>query len=328
MPQAMNQEELFIARVLFVNRLLKANNTAFQHLFWAVMRAKYGQDFIEVRPQGRAGDGGNDGYLPLEGHYFQVYGPIDPKEKVTEAAGKLGEDFEKLQASWHQLTPIQSYSFVFNDKYEGTFQGIVRALGEIEKANPSVRCRPFTASHLEDAFLDLPSAQLSRVLGVPIPDPAKIHQVDYGVLSEVVGHIMTSPASAVTTRFGDLPELDEKIQLNNLNGAWGDLLRKGARRSGHVDIFFSKNSSFTKQALRDHLVRIYQEVRDEGRSLASLPGGISKEDIIFENFRQRLLPGNASVSSETAVEIIIAYYFEACDIFDPYAPKDSASASA
>lgn len=151
----MTKDELLIARILFVNRLLKANNQAFQQFFWAVMRAKHGPEFVEIRPQGRLGDGGNDGYLPADGHYFQVYGPVDPQEKVTEAAKKLAGDFEKLKTSWHQTTPIRAYSFVFNDKYEGTFTKIAQTLGKIEKVNPTVKCRPFTAGHLEDVFLSL-----------------------------------------------------------------------------------------------------------------------------------------------------------------------------
>jgi len=328
MDQALTQDERLIARVLFVNQLLKANSQAFQQFFWAVMRAKYSQNFIDIRPQGLFGDGGNDGYLPADGHYFQVYGPVDPQEKVTEAAKKLTDDFEKLKTSWNQITTIQAYSFVFNDKYEGTFVKIAQALSEIEKANPTVRCRPFTAAHLENIFINLPADGVRSVLGMLLPDPAKIIRVDYGVLKEVITHIMSSPSKAAPTRFGELPELGEKIRLNNLCSAWADLIRKGARQSGHVDNYFSKNSTFMRQALRDHLVELYRQVRDAGRSILVLPDGINREDLIFENFRQALLPMNATVAAEAAVEVLVGYYFETCDVFDPHADKDSPNASA
>ena len=86
MPTMLSQAELLIARIMFVNRVLRANGTAFQQLFWSVMRAKHGQDFVEIRPQGKKGDEGNDGYLPADGHYFQVYGPVDPEQKIQCAA--------------------------------------------------------------------------------------------------------------------------------------------------------------------------------------------------------------------------------------------------
>lgn len=95
-----------------------------------------------------------------------------------------------------------------------------------------------------------------------------------------------------------------------------------------MDNYFSKNSMFAKQALRDHLVQLYQQVRDAGRALPAVPAGISREDLIFDDFRLSLLPANATVAGEAAVEILIGYYFEACDVFDPHADKDSPNASA
>ena len=327
MSEAMTKDERLIARILFANRLLKANNQVFQQLFWAVKEARHGQEFVKVQPQGRKGDGGNDGYLPSDGHYFQVYGPIDPEEKVTVAAKKLADDFEKLKKSWNQINPIRAYSFAYNDKYEGTFPDNVKALEELKKANQGITFRVFTSGHLEDEFLGLPPEKMDGIIGL-LPDPAKIVQIDYGVLRDVIAHIMASPSNAAPSRFGDLPELGNKITLNNLCSAWGDLIRKGARRSGHVDNYFSKNSTFMKQALRDHLVELYQKVRDAGRALSALPAGISREDLIFDDFRRALLPENATVPAEAAVEIILSYYFEACDVFDPHADKDSPNASA
>ena len=322
----MNKDEKFLARILFANRLLRANNTAFQQLFWAVLRAKHGQDFVEVRPQGAIGDGGNDGYLPGDGHYFQVYGPIDPSAKVDYAAGKLSDDFQKVLSSWNQITAMKTYSFVFNDKYEGTYTRIAQALGKIELANPLIKCRPYTAGHLEGEFLNLSEDRIQSIVGM-IPDPTRILTVDYGVMKEVIAHIMHSPAKAVQPRFEELPDLDEKIRLNYLCKAWGDLIRSGARQTGHVDDYFRKNSTFMKQALRDHLVEIYAKSRDDSRLFPSIPSGMSLEDLVFDGFRRALLPDDATVAAERVVDILIGYYFESCGVFDPHAPKDSPNAS-
>ncbi len=165
MIPTLSQDELLLARIMFVNRVLRANGTAFQQLFWSVMRAKHGQAFVEVRPQGRKGDEGNDGFLPADGHYFQVYGPISPEEKVQNAARKLAEDFTKLKRGWGQTSAIRAYSFAFNDKYEATFSNIVKALEEIGSKNPGVKCRPFTAGHLESEFMSLQPAGMHAVLG-------------------------------------------------------------------------------------------------------------------------------------------------------------------
>ena len=317
-----NVQEKFLARIMFVNQVLKANNVVFQQLFWSVMRAKHGGRFVPIRPQGAKGDGGNDGYLPADGHYFQVYGPVDPEKKREYAAEKVTEDFEKLKKSWGQSTEIRAYSFVINDKYEGVFAEVGKALSEIEKANPGVVCRPYTTGQLEDDFLGLSTESIQSILGGILPNPSGIVRVEYSQLREAIEHIMGAPADSVSTRFGPLPSLDEKIALNNLCGAWADLVRKGARLAGHVDNYFSKSSNFMKQALRDHLVNTYRRIRDTMVSPSVLPAGISIEDLLFDEFRLALLPPKAARSVEDAVEIIIGYYFEACDVFEPPASKD------
>ena len=315
----MTPDERLIARLMFVNRLLRANGTAFQQLFWAVMRAKHGTEFVQVRPQGSLGDGGNDGYLPADGHYLQVYGPIDPQQKISDAENKILEDFDKLIGSWNQVTPVREYSFAFNDKYEGAFTTIAATLGELENANPSVRCRPFTAGNLEDEFMSLSPSGIQSVLGSVLPDPAKIATVDYGVLREVIQYIMQAPSDHAPTRFGDLPTVGDKIALNNLCSAWGDIIRNGARQSAHVDAYFAKNSTFMKQSLRDQIVERYQTSLDASQAHPWIPDGMSREDLIFEEFRGALLPQSATVAEAGIVNILIGYYFETCDVFESHA---------
>ena len=108
---------------------------------------------------------------------------------------------------------------------------------------------------------------------MPLPDPSRVRAVDYGVLRDVVIHIMTSPARTVPARAGDLPELGARIELNHLGGAWAALLRNAANRAGHVNNFFAKNSTVTKQALKDHLVATYRPIRDAGRAIQAVPTG-------------------------------------------------------
>lgn len=291
------------------------------------MRAHYGQDFVEVRPQGRAGDGGNDGYLPADGHYYQVYGPVDPADKVTAAAKKLVDDFGKLKASWTQVTPMRAYSFVFNDKYEGTFAEIALALAAIEKGNSPVQCRPMVAAHLEDLFLSLPHEKMQDVLDTILPTGTPTARLDFAALREVIEHIMNSPASAVDTRFGELPTVDLKIQLNNLNACWADVLRHGVRQAGLIDRYHSRNSTFRRQELKEHLVEQYRKARDHVRAVPAIAPELSREDVVFAAFRESVLPKGATVATANALDTLIGYYFEACDIFDPYAEKDSPNAS-
>ena len=76
------KEERFIARILFVNRILKANNQVYQQLFWAVMTAKHGQSFIAVRPWEGLVTAETMWLLPGDGTIiFRYMGWIDPIKK-------------------------------------------------------------------------------------------------------------------------------------------------------------------------------------------------------------------------------------------------------
>ena len=234
----MTSEQRWFARLSFSYRVLRASGMAFQQLFWDVMGASRGEAFVPIRPQGTRGDGGNDGYLPADGHYFQIYGPVSPEDKVQYTVGKLADDLEKIKKSWDHLTKLKKYSFVFNDKYEGVFSEIGKELARLEKENPGVECRPFCARELEDMFMSLPDDQVFQVLGGVLPDVSSFGQLDYTVMREVIEHIMNSRPTDAETRLGDLPELAEKIQLNNLSEAWAGRIKHGARHTNHVDRVF------------------------------------------------------------------------------------------
>ena len=105
------------------------------------------------------------------------------------------------------------------------------------------------------------------------------------------------------------------------------LLRNAAQRAGHVDTFFGKNSTFTKQALKDHMIAVYEPIRDAGRMIKTLPTGISREDLVFADFRESLLPAQANEATAYALDILIGYYFESCDVFDPLVDKGVPNAS-
>ena len=81
-------------RFQFRDRIYRSNGSEFQSFFEEVMRKAF-SDFKKIKPSGKEGDGGNDGYVPSKGIYYQVYAPIKPEESDSDAASKLKKDFEK-----------------------------------------------------------------------------------------------------------------------------------------------------------------------------------------------------------------------------------------
>ena len=130
------------------------NGTEFQSFFENIMGKAY-SDFQKIKPYGKYGDSGNDGYRKNSGIYYQVYAPETPLIKQAEAARKLKKDFEKLKKNWNKILKIKEYYFVFNNKYFGSTEKIEDALSELVKNNKNIKFNIFTAENLESVFFQL-----------------------------------------------------------------------------------------------------------------------------------------------------------------------------
>jgi hypothetical protein len=321
-------EERALARRLFMCRVTLANATAFQSLFWDVMKAKCGQDFATVAPQGQKGDGGNDGYHTIEKHYYQLFAPVSPKDKIATAIGKLTTDFAKVLAQWggKKGSGLLRFSFAFNDKYEGAPKEIEKELDELRKKHKKIKFAQYCCRDLETDFMALPETEWDRILGGTVPDPARVGNLDYSVLREVIRHVMSADIAESESRLDLPPELDQKIALNKLSSIHGVRIQNGALLTGRIDKYFTAHSAFALDELRDHVVGAYEAAKAIIR--ANPPtDGTSEVDAVFVLFRRSLFPKNATAATVTAVDAVIGYFFEACDVFDPKATKGLPGAS-
>jgi hypothetical protein len=122
------------------------------------------------------------------------------------------------------------------------------------------------------------------------------------------------------------PDLMTKINLNNLAVGHKILIQAGALRTGHVDKYFAANSKFALDELKSHVVGVYEAAKT---SVIADPSasGTSVVDAVFIVFRRSLCPKNATTGTAAAVDAVIGYFFEACDVFDPKAAKGLPGAS-
>lgn len=146
-------------RLQFWNKIYQKSGIEFQSFFEDVMQKAF-SGFQIIKPYGKKGDGGNDGYRSNEGIYYQVYSPKDPHEKESQAAKKLKDDFDKLKKSWDEITEIKEYYFVFNDKGEGVSIVIESAFADLRTNNNKIKFGKFTPKDLEDVFFALSKDQI------------------------------------------------------------------------------------------------------------------------------------------------------------------------
>jgi hypothetical protein len=170
----------YFLQLQFRDKVVQKTATEFQSAFADIMEKAF-PDFKRTRAYGNIGDAGNDGCIPSKGIYYQVYAPLDPKEKESKAAQKLQKDFKKLNREWDRIFKIQKYYFVFNDRGMGTSLPIEQALAELRKEYPDVEFNLFNPNYLENIFLNLSSDDIID-LGF-IEDNTRAIGIAYGYLN-------------------------------------------------------------------------------------------------------------------------------------------------
>lgn len=316
----MDATSKLLARKMFRLRVYEAKGDEFQNLFEKVMQYRH-SDFTPIKPYGNSGDRKNDGYIPSAGTYFQVYAPETPEKKTTAAtaANKAAVDFKGLKAYWHKLCPVRLFRFVFNDEFRGCPPSVAEALLRI-KRDHKIDSGLFLAKDLEDEAMQCSRDQLMDLVNSPIPDASPLESVDFGVLREVIRHVLEKKTPIALDGILEAPDFDDKIAFNGLTKGVATLLTVGSYQSEAVADYFSNNSTFARQQLRNHLSAMYTLGRERLRKKK-----VSKDDLgdmVFIDLLNQIMPPGRGVSSrlradaQAAALVVMAFYFEACDIFE------------
>lgn len=295
----------------FKLRLYDATGEAFQRLVADVLMAQH-PDFVPVRPSGVAGDHGNDGYVPSHGVFFQVYGPAaSSRISEREAARKAREDFAKLRQHYPEL---RAYCFVLNDRFQGIPVSVLDELNAMQR-EAGIPCQAVGAGRILAMFRGLTAdARKLIVQGVPaeLPD-----WIDPSAVGQVLEHLAHHDAAWGNVAKRLAPDFEEKIRFNGLEGFAADRLRSLSYQVGSVDDFFSMRDPSLAQAVAHELRALYaesaQSIADTDKDAPALRYVWMVERIIPPAARQRLIMLKAY---REAAEVVLAKYFETCDVYD------------
>lgn len=295
-------------RSRFQLRIHQSAGEAFQDFFSDLMNAVYGDRFQAVRPWGNLGDRGNDGFIADEAHYFQLHAPhADSRPDPVGAAGKARDDFAKLLQAYPQL---KHYTFVHNDRYRGMPVQVTDALQDIA-SRFGVAADGLDSRKLGNLFNRLSDDDRMAVLGAtPVAVPQWIDPRDIATLLEYLANRPMQGASLLDS--GIAPEFNEKIKFNRLCPAFGDLLRSASYETGEVDSFLERELGLA-QHIAEEIREIYAKSKEE------IPDtGEAAPDVRFLYVQRALLPPSGRVNRglEQAALVIMAKYFEACDIYE------------
>ena len=309
----MDDAQRYIAKKWFELEVHKRNGQAFEDFFSLIMNKKY-PNFRSIKPSGRIGDRKNDGFDPSSGTYYQVYAPENSNAKVSDAVKKLKTDFKGLYEQWNDASPISTFSFVLNDKYNGVHPDLALEIEELKKEYPNIHFKITVPSELQNMCFELDVDNIYSVLGhIPSPNTDLFNNV---VMQDVVNYLLNAQVDNLNVSFPDNPDFDQKISFNSLSKHAETLLRSASFKEGDLKKYFKYEDPIIKEKLRS----IFSSYYKKGR--LQFPADQDSDKVFFYILDKACKVRTQSIQS--AVLVLMAYYFSYCDIFEePITPTQA-----
>jgi hypothetical protein len=310
----MNDNDRFFAGVLFDNKVLQADGQAFENLFTQLMGLLH-PGFCKVKAYGNEGDRKNDGFIPGEQRYFQCYAPEVVQKSKAQLIKKLHEDFLGLLSYWqNESFEVRHFCFVVNDKNNGLSPDAYFELAKLKRSYPDIDMQFWLMPQLKNAFFKLTKPQMIEIVGCI---PSDIGDLDYYALADVIKHILEyqKPIS-FDENLQDRKGFGEKIQLNGLSLRVASFLTTASYQINALDDFIVRHEKAAVQQIRDRFVNYYEEAKSQYPD-----DGIASADNRFIFIAKAAAPeeigdANQAKKIQDAIFILMAYFFEACDIFE------------
>lgn len=306
----LTNEDKYVARILFKNKVLEYKGQTFEDFFVSVM-TKAEPGFQAVKSYGNIGDRKNDGFIRTTGTYYQVYAPDDiSKEKtIGDAVKKLENDFKGLYQNWNDTCKIKKYYFVVNDRYEGLPAPIIQKACELnsDPLYSDIEILTFTAKELQKVFETLDEMDMHEVVGF-IPN-VSIGMIEYDALNEVVKYLLDAELPEHTDDKLVVPDFAEKIIFNSLSKEIEVKLTTGSYQEGLLNKYFNENPGI-KEVLQKKFNALYLQACEIIANSQENASDCRCYYILENSAPKRTIP------IFTCIWVLMAYYFSTCDIFE------------
>lgn len=209
---------------------------------------------------------------------------------------------------------MKEFRFVLNDRFAGTYPEVEKALLELKNKHGLADCGPLIAKDLMRVFGELDERHVLELTG-HIPAADDIDDLDFSLFTDVLTHVVKSGAVVAPPALLRVPDFSEKIALNGISPPVGALLQTGSFQSGAVEDYFNRNGGVSKRAIRDRLAALYAMHRQSLPAVAGA-GAPKRGDAIFFALLDEVTPAPKTASVQTAAIVLLAYFFESCDIYE------------
>ncbi|MCF5721501.1 hypothetical protein [Pseudomonas syringae] len=142
----------------------EADGQRYEDIFVKIM--SYAEPgFKAVKPHGNLGDRGNDGWVSVDGRYYQCYAPEDLPGNTANAIEKMKNDFANLKEYWEKTSPVKEFFFVLNDKFRGAPPHIYTAVQELKETHRLSHAEVYVTSQLEAKLFSQREDVIEHLLG-------------------------------------------------------------------------------------------------------------------------------------------------------------------
>lgn len=278
---------------------------AFQTFFGDVMEARYGDDFVRVKPYGSLGDKGCDGYLQSSGAVYACYGAQNGAAgSVSSLVSKIDEDFDK---ALKHLGSLMTEWRMAHNIIEGMPTEALLKKAELEKANPELNFEFYGPPNFKEVFSKLSDEVRQGFLG-PAAQNQDYQLLQLEELSSTVDAIISAVDGPSVSSEAISPVSPKKLAFNELSGASRHLIKSGRVNEPHIDSYFGRHPNPLRgQAVATVFRSKYEDLRAHG---------LSPDAILAELFLFVAGTGEVSVPRQVACHSLLSYLFERCDIFE------------
>jgi hypothetical protein len=294
-------------------KLRSAFGTAFQDFFSTVLEAAHGADFVRVRPFGSLGDKGCDGYRQSNGQVFQCYGKLeDGKLVATTLAKKVTDDY--ALASSHLQAVMKEWHFAHN-LVDGVPVELILAIEGLKQANGNHVIGLVSPASLQELVLQLPQTRLETLLGpaATAADTANLRMDEVrDVVAAVIAAIDIGPVQDASV--ADVPA--DKLEFNKLPEHWVQIITSATKNAPHVAEYFEGHPN----PEIGNIVATEFGSRYNALKLSGMKPGVIM-DVLYE---QTTGIGSVTAAQQVAVQALLAYLFDACEIFEDHSSKVAA----
>jgi len=296
-------------RYMIKMKLSELYGNAFEDFFQDLMCLRY-PDFADVRTAGSKGDQGSDGLALVGRKLYACYGP------QTFNADKLQKKFndDLTSALEKRDGQFQTFVFVHND-LRGLHPELTSLLSNARRTHSTKNFEPFGFRKFRDEAGLLERHQVEDLLGYPIP-------VDlvFGVQLEEVIPLLDH---LVRTRLGASGNDDivipsaSKLDYNDFSYETKEDMRRAIAHSKQIDQYYFLREDVVERdeaalAFRTEYLHIRENYQDP-------------EEILYQLDQYILGNASAPLQQRRAAMVVLAYFFQSCDIFDNPPPDWSAT---